>query len=94
MTNFSLLLLAKILVALLMLVILRCLAEVFIIEYTNPRAVPYDQLRPFLIGAAASALSLSVTLISVQFGWSRLAILVSTVTLAGLFFYTVYFSTF
>ena len=91
MTRFSLTLIAKIFAAILLLVVIRCLVEVFILEYVNPRGVPYDEIRPFIIGAFAAALSLSLTLLAIQFGLQRSAIFLAAVTVAALFVYRVYF---
>jgi hypothetical protein len=89
MTRFSLMLIAKILAAMLLLIVLRCLAEVFILEYVNPRGLPYTEIRPLVIGAFAASASLTLTLLAIQLGWSRAAIFVATVTVAALFAYQV-----
>jgi hypothetical protein len=91
MTRFSLLLVAKIFVVLLLLVILRCLGEVFIVEYTNPSGVPDDLFHPFLVGAFAATLALALMLLQIQIGWLRGAIFIGAATIAGLFVYRVYF---
>jgi hypothetical protein len=91
MTRFSLLLVAKILVVLLLLVILRCLGEVFIVEYTNPRGVPHDLVHPFVVGAFAATLALALTLLQIQIGWLRGAIFIGAATIAGLLVYRIYF---
>ena len=91
MTRFSLNLLAKLLAALLLLIVIRALSEVFRLEYQRGEAMTYAEGRPFIVGAIAAALSLAAALLAVSLGRSRLAVVVACFAIAGLFIYRLYF---
>ena len=75
MTRFSLTLVAKLFAAILIIIVIRALGELFRIEYVRPDPpLTYPEARPFIAGALAAAVSLLVTLLAI-----------------GLFIYRVYF---
>jgi hypothetical protein len=91
MTRFSLNLLAKLLAALLLVVVIRALGEVFGLEYMRGEFPAYGEVRPFLIGAIAAAISLAVTLLALWAGRPGPAIVLACLAIAGLFVYRLYF---
>ncbi len=92
MTRFSLNVVAKILAAILLIIVIRALGEVFRLEYVRPEPpLTYAEARPFIIGALAAALSLALALLAVQLDRPRSAILLACLTVIGLFIYRVYF---
>ena len=92
MKRLSLTLIAKLFAAVLLLVVLRCLGEVFRLEYVSTEpALDYAAARPFIIAALAAALSLALSLLAIQFSKPRSAIFLASLTVAGLFIYRVYF---
>jgi hypothetical protein len=92
MTRFSLTLFAKLLAALMLIVIIRALAEVFRLEYVRlDPAVTYADVRPFIVGGLAAAIALALTLLAIQFDKPRSAIFLASIALIGLFVYRVYF---
>ena len=91
MTRFSLNLLAKLLAAVLLLIVVRALGEVFRLEYTRGEFPAYSEARPFLIGAFAAAVSLGLTLLAIWTGRPSPAIVLACLAIAGLFVYRIYF---
>jgi hypothetical protein len=90
MTRFSLNLLAKLLAAVLLVIVIRALGEVFRLEYVRAELPSYGEVRPFLIGALAAAMSLGVTLLAMWAGRPSSAIVLACLAIAGLFVYRVY----
>jgi len=91
MTRFSLNLLAKLLATLLLIIVIRALGEVFRLEYVRGEFPLYGEIRPFVIGALAAALSLGVVLLAIWGGRPSPAIVIACLAVAGLFIYRVYF---
>ena len=91
MTRFSLNLLAKLFAALLLVVVIRALGEVFRLEYVRGEFPAYGEIRPFLIGTMAAALALAVTLLALWAGRPGPAIVLACLAIAGLFVYRLYF---
>ena len=92
MTRFSLNLLAKLLAALLLVIAIRALGEVFRLEYVRGEFPSYGEVRPFLIGALAAALSLGLVLLAIWSGRPSTAVVLACLVIAGLFVYRVYFT--
>jgi hypothetical protein len=91
MKRLSLTLIAKLFAAVLLLVVVRCLGEVFRLEYASADgAVSYAAVRPYIIAALAAALSLALALLTIQLARPRAAIIIACLTVAGLFVYRVY----
>lgn len=93
MISFSLNLVAKIGAGLLLFLVLRALGEVFRAEYTRTDALAYADVRHYVIAAFVAALSLGLTLLAIQFGRARTAIVLACLTAAGLFLYWLYWLT-
>jgi hypothetical protein len=91
MKRFSLNLIAKFFAALLLLVVIRALGEVFRLEYLRGDALVFGEVRPFIIGALAAALSLGLSLLAIWGARPSIAIVLASFTIAGLFVYRVYF---
>jgi hypothetical protein len=92
MTRFSFTLVAKLLAAILLIIVIRALGEVFRLEYVRPDPpLTYAEARPFIAGALAAAVSLLVTMLAIQFDKPRNAILLACLTVIGLFIYRVYY---
>jgi hypothetical protein len=92
MTRFSLTLAAKLLAAILIIIVIRALAEVFRLESVRiDPPVAYADVRPFIIGALAAAIALALALVAIQFDRPRSAIVLACLTVIGLFAYRVYF---
>ena len=92
MTRFSLTLVAKLLAAILNIIVIRALVEVFRLEYIHiDPAVTYTDVRPFIIGALAAAIALAISLLAIQFDRPRGAVVIAALTVIGLFVYRVYF---
>ena len=92
MIRFSLTLVAKLFAAILIIIVIRALAEVFRLEYVRiDPLVTYADVRPFIIGALAAAIALALSLLAIQFSHPRSAIVIAALTVAGLFIYRVYF---
>jgi hypothetical protein len=91
MKRFSLNLFAELLAAVLLLILIRALGEVFHLEYTRGAFPGYGEIRPFLIGAMAAALGLALVLLAI---WARRpgpAIVLACLVIAGLLIYRVNF---
>jgi hypothetical protein len=91
MTRFSLNLLAKLLAAVLLLILIRALGEVFRLEYTRGAFPGYGEIRPFLIGAMAAAMGLTLVLLAIWAGRPSPAIVLACLVIAGLFIYRINF---
>jgi len=92
MTRFSLTLVAKLFAAILLIIVIRALGEVFRLEYVRPGPpLTYAEARPFIAGALAAAVSLLVTLFAIQLDKPRSAILLACLTVIGLFIYRAYY---
>jgi hypothetical protein len=91
MTRFSLNLLAKLLAAVLLVIAIRTLGEVFLLEYVRGEFPSYGEARPFLLGALTASLALAVTLLAIWAGRPSPAIVLACLAIAGLFIYRVYF---
>jgi hypothetical protein len=91
MKRFSINLLAQLLALLLLVIVIRTLGEVFRLEYLRGDALTYGDIRPFVIGALAAALSLAVVLLAIWAGRPGVAVTLACITVAGLFVYRVYF---
>ena len=91
MSRFSLILLARCAAALLLLIVIRSLGEVFRLEYGRADLPGYGEIRPFIIGALAAALALAVTLLAIVLDRPRTGLVLAGLTVVALFFYRVYF---
>jgi hypothetical protein len=91
MQRFSINLLARLLTALLLIIVIRSLAEVFRLEYLRGEALAYGEVRPFILGALAATLSLAIALLAIWAARPGIATVLICFTLAGLFVYRVYF---
>ena len=78
--------------AVLLIIVIRALAEVFRLEYVRPDPpLTYGEARPFIAGALAAAVSLLFTLLAIQFDKPRTALLIACLTVIGLFIYRAYY---
>jgi hypothetical protein len=91
MKHFSIKLLAQFLAILLLVIVIRALAEVFRLEHLRGDALTVSDVRPFIIGALAAALSLAAVLLAIWTARSAVAVALACITVAGLFVYRVYF---
>jgi hypothetical protein len=89
MSRFTLPLLAKCAAAILLLIVIRCLGEVLRLEYGRAGLPAYSDVRPFIIGALAAALALAATLLAIEFGRPRAALILAGLTVVALFVYRI-----
>jgi hypothetical protein len=81
MNRLSPLLLARIGAGILLLIVIRALAEVFRLEYVAGDALTLAQARPFIVGALGAAVALAAALIAILADRPRLALAVAICTI-------------
>jgi hypothetical protein len=91
MTRFPLYLIAKLLAAMLLIIVIRALGEVFRLEYIRVEALTYAEIRPYIAGGLAAAVALALVLLAIWAGRPGTALVLACIAIAGLFVYRIYF---
>jgi hypothetical protein len=91
MKRFSISLLAKLLAVLLLIIVIRVLAEVLRLDYLHGDTLTFAQIRPFILSAFAATLSLAAALLAIWAARPSIAVALACITVAGLFVYRVHF---
>ena len=81
--------LAAIGVAVLLLIVIRTLGEVFRLEYVRGDALTLGEIRPFIVGALAASVALAVSLLANWAGRLRLSAIIAASTVVLLIIYKV-----
>ena len=83
--------LAQVGIGILILIVLRCLAEVFRLQYVHGASLQIADILPYVGSALATALVLAAALIGQMFGYHRAVIGGVSATVLGLFIYKIAF---
>lgn len=89
MTRFSPPLLAKLGAAILLLIVIRSLGEVFRLEYVRGDALAIAEIHPFVVGALVAAMALAIALLTIWAERPRVSMAVTLLTIPSLIIYKV-----
>jgi len=82
-------LLARLGAGMLLLIVIRALGEVFRLEFILGDALTIAAIRPFIVGALSAALALAIALLANWLNRPRLSMVITLMTILGLFIYKV-----
>lgn len=76
---------SRILAIMVMLALIRCIAEIFRLHYYNAASITYEKIEPFMLGALVTSVASLILNILFYFAKYKIAIAVSTITIISLF---------